>query len=40
MGVGEGTARSSRYKKKPLGSLSDGDDNENGKKTSRFRLAK
>ena len=30
MGVGEGTARSSS--KKPLGSLSDGDGNENGKK--------
>ena len=40
MGVGESTARSSS--KKPLESLSngDGDGNENGKKTSSFRLAK
>ena len=30
MGVGEGTARSSP--KKPLGSLSNGDGDENGKK--------
>ena len=35
MGVVEGPTRSSRYKKKPLGSLSNGydDGNENGKKT-------